>query len=201
MSKSLGNIFTIREILAEFDAVALRHYFLGSHYRNPMDFSKDGLEEAGKAADRIFETVERLNKSVKEILQAVPDAALIDSFRQEMDDDFNTPRALALIFDEVRALNKLLDEKNTKGLESRGAALRTLCDTLGLLQEGYFERKKERWLKKGILSKADIDESIRRRNDARKEKNWQEADRLRDELQSKGIVIEDTPGGTVWKVK
>jgi cysteinyl-tRNA synthetase len=201
MSKSLGNFFTIREILAEFDAVALRHYFLGSHYRNPMDFSKDGLEEAGKAADRIFETVERLNKSVKEILQATPDATLMDSFREEMDDDFNTPRALAWIFDEVRALNKLLDEKKTKGLESRGAALRTMCDTLGLLQEGYFDRKKERWLRKEILSQTQIEAMISRRNDSRKEKNWQEADRLRDELQSKGIVIEDTPGGTVWKVK
>ena len=70
MSKSLGNFFTIREILGEFDAVALRHFFLGSHYRNPLDFSKDGLEEAGKAADRIFETIERLGKAVKTGAQA-----------------------------------------------------------------------------------------------------------------------------------
>ena len=78
----------------------------------------------------------------------------MDAFRQEMDDDFNTPRALALIFDEVRALNKMLDEKKAKGLESRYAALRTMCDGLGLLQQGYLERKKQRWLKKASYRKA-----------------------------------------------
>ena len=77
-----------------------------------------------------------------------------------MDDDFNTPRALALIFDEVRALNKLLDEKTTKGIEARYAALRAMCDGLGLLQEGYLERKKQRWLKKGILAESQIETAI-----------------------------------------
>jgi len=198
MSKSLGNFFTIRDILNEFDAVALRHFFLASHYRNPLDFSKDGLEEASKAADRIFDTIERLGKAVK---TAAPDCALMDGFRQEMDDDFNTPRALALIFDEVRALNKLLDEKKAKGIEARYAALRAMCDALGLLQEGYFERKKQRWLKKGVLSESEIDAAIGRRNDARKAKDWPEADRIRDQLNRLGVAIEDTPGGTIWKVR
>jgi cysteinyl-tRNA synthetase len=76
-----------------------------------------------------------------------------------------------------------------------------MCDTLGLFQPGYFERKKERWLKKGILTAPEIEALIAQRNVARKEKNWAEADRLRDALQQKGIVIEDTPGGTLWKVK
>lgn len=201
MSKSLGNFFTIREILREFDAVALRHYFLGSHYRNPMDFSKDGLEEAGKAADRIFDTIERLAKSAKGGASAEADKALMASFRQEMDDDFNTPRALALIFDEVRALNKLLDEKKAKGLEARYAALRAMCDTLGLLQEGYGERKKQRWLQKGILAESAIAAAIEQRNQARQTKNWQEADRIRDQLNNSGVAIEDTPEGTIWKVR
>ena len=201
MSKSLGNFFTIREILGEFDAVALRHFFLGSHYRNPLDFSKDGLEEASKAADRIFDTIKRLGKAVKSAPTAEPDSALMDGFRQEMDDDFNTPRALALIFDEVRALNKLLDEKKAKGVAARYAALRAMCDALGLLQEGYFERKKQRWLKKGILSESQIEAAIGQRNDARGAKNWPEADRIRDELNRQGVVIEDTPEGTIWKVR
>jgi cysteinyl-tRNA synthetase len=201
MSKSLGNFFTIREILGEFDAVALRHFFLGSHYRNPLDFSKDGLEEASKAADRIFDTIIRLGKAVKSAPTAEPDSALMDGFRQEMDDDFNTPRALALIFDEVRALNKLLDEKKAKGVEARYAALRAMCDTLGLLQEGYFERKKQRWLKKGILSESQIEAAIGQRNDARRAKNWPEADRIRDELNRQGVAIEDTSEGTIWKVR
>jgi cysteinyl-tRNA synthetase len=201
MSKSLGNFFTIRDILKEFDAVALRHFFLGSHYRNPLDFSKDGLEDASKAADRIFDTIERLDRTVKPVSQAAPDAALMAAFREEMDDDFNTPRALALIFDEVRALNKLLDEKKAQGIAARYAALRAMCDALGLLQEGYLERKKQRWLEKGILSERQIEIEIGRRNDARRTKNWPEADRIRDELNRQGVAIEDTPEGTMWKVR
>jgi cysteinyl-tRNA synthetase len=201
MSKSLGNFFTVGEILQDFDAAALRHYFLSSHYRSPMDFSKEGLEEAGKAADRIYETFERAARSVRNVAGTPRDAALLDDFRREMDDDFNTPRALALIFDEVRALNRLLDDQKTGGMETRAAALRAMCETLGLLQEGYFERKKERWLKKGMGTRADVEGMIARRNRARADKNWEEADRIRNELQLKGIVIEDTPGGTLWKVK
>ncbi len=201
MSKSLANFFTIRDILGEFDAVALRHFFLASHYRNPLDFSKDGLEEASKAADRIFDTIERLGKSVNVTAQVAPDGALMDGFRQEMDDDFNTPRALALIFDEVRALNKLLDEKKPKGVESRYAALRAMCDALGLLQEGYLERKKQRWLKKGILPESQILALIDQRNDARVAKNWPEADRIRDALDRQGVAVEDTPQGSIWKVR
>ncbi|MBM4264782.1 MAG: cysteine--tRNA ligase [Deltaproteobacteria bacterium] len=201
MSKSLGNFFTIGEILHDFDGVALRHYFLSSHYRNPMDFSRDGLEEASKAADRIWETIDRAGRAVKGVTQAAPDGGLIDAFRQEMDDDCNAPRALALIFDEVRALNRLLDEKKTKGIEARVSALRAMCDTLGLLHEGYFERKKERWLRTSDVKLTDIEATIGARDRARKEKNWQEADRIRAELQQKGVSIEDTPGGTQWKVK
>jgi cysteinyl-tRNA synthetase len=125
----------------------------------------------------------------------------MDSFRQEMDDDFNTPRALALIFDEVRALNRLLDDKKLKGIESRGAALRLMCDTLGLFHKGYFDRKKERWLRKAPISRETIESRIAERDDARKARNWEKADRIRDQLQYEGIVIEDTPGGTLWKVK
>jgi cysteinyl-tRNA synthetase len=199
MSKSLGNFFTIREILNEFDATALRHYFLSSHYRSPMDFSKEGLEDAAKATDRIHETLDRVGRSVKSGAEA--EAALVQSFRQEMDDDFNTPRALALIFDEVRALNRLLDEKKAKGLEGRAAALRMMCDALGLSQDGYFEREKERWLRKGTKTRDQIEKQITERELARKAKNWSEADRIRNELAASGVIIEDTPGGAVWKVK
>ncbi len=199
MSKSLGNFFTIREILAEFDAAALRHYFLSSHYRSPMDFSKEALEEAGRATDRIHETIERVERAVRPGVEA--DGALMEAFRREMDDDFNTPRALALIFDEVRALNRLLDEKKPKGLAARAAALRTMCATLGLLYDGYFERKRERWLSKAGITREKIEEQIAHREQARKAKSWSEADRIRSELQAVGVVLEDTPEGAVWKVK
>jgi len=201
MSKSLGNFFTIREILGDFDAVALRHYFLSSHYRSPMDFSVDGLTEAARASDRIYETIERVDRLQRSNSAAEPDRTLIERFRREMDDDFNTPRALALIFDEVRGLNRLLDEKKSKGIEERCAALRLMCDTLGLLQPDYFERKKVRFLAKSPIKQDEIEDFIRRRDQARQDKNWSEADRLRDELSQMGIVLEDTPKGTVWKVK
>ena len=176
-------------------------YFLSSHYRSPMEFSTEGLEEAGRAIDRIYDTLDRLTRALPGHGQAPADAALMEAFRREMDDDFNTPRALALIFEEVRSLNRLLDEKKTQGLASRAAALRTICDAIGLLHEVYFERKKERWLKKSSMTRAEIDALIAQRNSARQAKNWLEADRLRDELQRKGIAIEDLPGGTLWKVK
>jgi len=201
MSKSLGNFFSIQDIVAQYDAIALRQWFLSSHYRSPMDFSKEGLEEAGKAGDRIYETIDRVSLAMKEFSQPAPDATLIEDFRREMDDDFNTPRALALIFDEVRALNRLFDDRKLTGIESRGSALRLMCDTLGLLHEGYFDRKKQRFLKRTGMTNLKIEESIHLRNKARLEKNWQESDRIRDELKRQGILLEDTPGGTLWKVK
>ncbi len=201
MSKSLGNFFTIREILDDFDPAALRHYFLASHYRSPMDFSKDGLTEAARAVDRIYETLDRIDESIGAGARAAADPALMEAFRHEMDDDFNTPRALALVFDEVRALNRLLDGKKLHGIDTRGSALRAICDTLGFQRDGFAERKKQRFLDKANISIRHIKELIDRRNKARSEKNWQEADRIREQLVQHGVVLEDTVKGTIWKVK
>jgi cysteinyl-tRNA synthetase len=204
MSKSLGNYFTIQEILDEYDAVALRHFFLGSHYRSPMDFSKDGLREAGKAAERIYETLDRVARSGAAAGDGSADMALLDDFRREMDDDFNTPKALALIFEEVRSLNRMLDEKKFDRAQARVTALKTACETLGLLQgspDAFFGRQKERWLKQQGMAREQVEAWIAERNEARKQKRWQQADRIRQELLKKGVLIEDTPGGTVWKIK
>ena len=172
-SKSLGNFFTIREILEEFDAAALRHYFCASHYRSPMDFSKEGLSEAARATDRIYETIEPTRSFGDRPGTRCLIRRCSNPFRREMDDDFNTPRALALIFDEVRALNRLLDEKDPK--ESKIEAPRFVQCVIysGLLRDGYSERKKQRFLK-GNLTAVRIEESIGRRDRARLEKNWQE---------------------------
>ena len=204
MSKSLGNFYTIREVLERTDPAALRHYFLGSHYRSPMDFSFEALEEAARGMDRIYETIDRVERASggKKDVEAEP--GLLDDFRQEMSDDFNTPRALALIFDEVRSVNRLLDERRRDGIFSRAHAIRTMCEALGLLQDSprrFFENKKKRWFREQGLTQAQVEQWIAERDRARKEKNWEEADRIRNELHDKGIVIEDTPGGTLWKVK
>jgi cysteinyl-tRNA synthetase len=204
MSKSLGNTYTIQDILSRYEAAALRHYFLSSHYRSPMDFSEQGLEEAGKGMDRIYETLDRLERCVASNGAAKPEPGLLEEFRREMDDDFNTPRALALVFEEVRAANRMMDEAKSEGLSSRGLALKVMAEALGLLQdrpELFLEKRKERWLQRQGISRETIEELIRRREQARSEKNWREADRIRGELQAKGIALEDTPGGTLWKVR
>jgi cysteinyl-tRNA synthetase len=204
MSKSLGNYFTIEEILQEHDPVAVRQLFLASHYRSPGDFSKEALQDAGRAVERIYETIERIVCSGIDRQNRVADPSLLASFRQEMDDDFNTPRALALIFDEVRSLNRLLDAKKNAGLVERGSALETMCEALGLLQDDpqrFFGRKKARWLRQQGFTNDEVQKAIAARDQARVEKNWQEADRIRNELLAKGIVVEDTRGGTSWKVR
>ena len=205
MSKSLGNFFTIQEILGRHEAAALRHYFLSSHYRSPLDFSEQGLEEASKGVERIYETIERLDRALpSDGDTAEPETEILNTFRQEMDDDFNTPKAMALIFDEVRALNRILDGGKTKGLAARGQALKVMGEVLGLLQEKpalFLKEKRGRWLRKQGISVESIEEAIRRRERARSEKKWQEADRIRKELQERGIMLEDTPGGTIWKVR
>lgn len=204
MSKSLGNIYSIQEILRRYEAVALRHYFLTSHYRSPIDFSEPALEEAEKGMERVCETIDRLDRSVPSGGGARPETAVLDVFRQEMDDDFNTPRALALIFDEIRSLNRMLDEGKSERLYPRLLALKSMGEVLGMLRdkpEAFLKKKKERWMRNRGFSAETIEELIKRRERARSAKQWQEADRIRTELQEKGITLEDTPGGTIWKVR
>lgn len=204
MSKSLGNYYTIQDVLERYHPAALRHYFLSSHYRSPMDFSFQALEEAARATERIYETIDRVAHSAVREAKDISDDELLEAFRREMDDDFNTPRALALVFEEVRSLNRLLDDGASETVWSRAQALRQACEVLGLLQEPpeeFFSRKKERWLQQQGLSRDEVDRLIDARNRARKEKDWQKSDRIRDDLQAKGILLEDTPKGTVWKVK
>ena len=204
MSKSLGNIYTIREILERYEAATLRYYFLGSHYRSPIDFFDQGLEDAEKSMERIYETMDRLDRLVPSNGGTIPDEAVLDEFRREMDEDFNTPRALAFIFDEIHALNRRLDEGKAAGLSARVLAMKSAGEVLGLFQEKaelFLSRKRERWMRNHGLSAQAIEELIQRRDRARSAKQWQEADRIRAELQERGITLEDTPGGTIWKVR
>ncbi len=204
MSKSLGNIYTIQEVLGRFEAEALRHYLLASHYRSPIDFSEQGLEEAVRGVERIYETMDRVGHFLARANGAKPEPRLLETFNQEMDDDFNTPRAIALISEEIRSVNRMVDEGRGEEIAPRGLALRRMAEVLGLLQqtpEAFFKKRRERWLDKQQLSSEAIAETIRARDRARREKNWQEADRIRAELKAKGIILEDTPQGTVWKVR
>lgn len=221
MSKSLGNIFTIREILEHYHPEAVRLFLLSHHYRSPVDFSDQNLTEAQMGLDRFYallndfkELKERKaasfssdEKEIEDLITSLPDA-----FRSAMDDDFNTASALGILQRTMRDLNRLLAEikrDDKKGLPpsllQRGLTTFTdLGNVLGILTAdpaAYFRQKKESGMKDVALSEGEIRNYIEQRKEARAQKDWKRADQLREELLSKGIVLEDTPQGTIWKVK
>lgn len=202
MSKSLGNILTIKEILARFDALALRHYLLTTHYRNPVEFSEDGLLEAERTVSRMYETLDRANRALGPSPESPAESGSVAEFKNEMDDDFNTPRALAVMFEEIRAINRALDRGDTDGLAERRRGLETMMDVLGLLEahpEEFLERRRRAGLEKHALSEAEIERLIDERNRARAAKEYQRADAIRDELKASAVVLKDGPSGTTWE--
>ena len=203
MSKSTGNILTIREVLRRFDPVALRLYVLTTHYRNPIEFSEDALAEAQRSVDRIYQTASRGSLAPGRSPDGAADPGALDDFRGEMDDDFNTPRALAVVFEEVRAVNRLLDRGNGPGLDARLKALRVMAEALGLLQapaERVLEDRRRAGLAHRALSEDEVRRLIEERNHARQAKDWSQADGIRDELKEKGVLLKDGPSGTTWEL-
>ncbi len=193
MSKSLGNFFTVREILGRYRAEEVRYFILTSHYRSPLNYDDENLDNAKAALTRFYTALRGLPAA--EPTGGEPFKA---RFLEAMDDDFNTPEALAVLFDMVREINRLResDEQQAAGL---AAQLRQMGRVLGILQDDP-----ERYLRSGVggdvgLSDSEIDELIQQRLNARAEKNWAEADRIRDQLQGAGIVLEDGDGGTTWR--
>jgi cysteinyl-tRNA synthetase len=219
MSKSLGNFFTIEDILAKFDPEVIRLFLLGTHYRSPIEFSDEQLREAETSLDRIYLTVGRAGSFL-----ALPEAkkdkapgaeefgAAVEGFRarfeEAMDDDFNTAQAIAHMHELVRELNRFLDGKPV------GATARTLVERAlkelhaagGVLR--LLTRSTSEWYRAIMpfhvtdLTPARIDARIEDRKAARAAKSWAEADAIRDELAAKGVLIEDQPdGATTWRVK
>jgi cysteinyl-tRNA synthetase len=187
MSKSLGNFFTIREILKQFDAEVVRFYILRGHYRSPLSYSDAQLQDAENSLDRLYRALRGKNAKIAAIDWNEPDAA---SFKSAMDDDFNTPEAIAVLF-------KLADEVFGGG--RKADLLLSLADVLGLLQqdmESYF--RGEASASDG-LSAAEIEALIAARNAARNAKSFSEADRIRKQLSDANIVLEDGAAGTVWR--
>jgi cysteinyl-tRNA synthetase len=218
MSKSLGNFFTIHEILNKFDAEAVRFFLLSTHYRSPIEFSDEQLREAEASIDRYYTTVLRIRdflspegmkekagadeKALEEML-----AKFLDRFKDAMDDDFNTALAIGNIFELIRMLNKYLDGRPSgkKAVELTKKAAGMLRETGNVLN--LFHRTPEDWYKalmavKEIgLSEDDILARISERQAARERKEWAEADRIRKELEEKGILLEDKKDVTDWKVR
>lgn len=196
MSKSLNNFFTLRDVLNEYPAEIVRYFLLASHYRSPINYSTESLESAKAALERFYTALRGLDIHTAQIDSK---QKLINSyqlrFEQAMNDDFNTPEALAVLFDLVRDMNRARDE-NIELANQLGALLKHLAEVLGILQQ-----TPEKFLQAGTqaIEVEKIESLIAARNSARKNKAWAEADRVRDELLALGITLEDTASGTLWR--
>lgn len=189
MSKSLGNFVTIRDILAQHDPEVLRYLLLASHYRSPLIYTDDGLQQAKQSLARFYTALRFMPAA-----HALPESPFRDQFIAAMDDDFNTPVAFSVLFDLAHEIQRLR-EKDLAAAAAHAALLRELGGVLGILQ-----RAPEAFLQSGTsLDAAKIESLIAARGQARAEKNWAEADRLRKELEAMSITIEDGAGGTTWK--
>ncbi|MEI6745730.1 MAG: cysteine--tRNA ligase [Methylococcaceae bacterium] len=183
MSKSLDNFFTVREVLKKYRPEIIRFFILTSHYRSPLNYSDESLNDAAAGLTRLYTALRDV-----EIVETDFDSEFKARFESAMNDDFNTPVALAVLFDVARELNK------TKS-PVLAATLKSLASVLGLLQSDS-----EVFLKSGNNDDAEIDAQIQARIDAKKSKNWALADQIRDELKAKNIILEDSPdGSTRWR--
>ncbi len=195
MSKSLGNFFTVREILQRYRPEEIRYFILSSHYRSPLHYSDDNLDQARGALQRLYTALR--GSAVND--DAGLDADYEERFRMTMNDDFNTPEALAVLFVLARALNRAR-EQDSSGIARLANTLSKLAGRLGILQadpESYLRGRLETGAEGP--GDADIEALIARREQARTDRDWGEADRIRDELTGLGIVLEDGGGGTQWR--
>jgi cysteinyl-tRNA synthetase len=193
MSKSLGNFFTVREILARYRSEEVRYFILTSQYRSPLNYADDQLDKARAALTRLYTAL----RGLPEAAPATGEFAV--RFAAAMDDDFNTPEALAVLFDLGTAVNRAR-ESDPAQAAALGAELRRLGGLLGLLQDdpdGYLKGAPA--TEEGGLGDSDIDALIDARTRARKARDWAEADRIRDQLQDAGVILEDGAGGTTWR--
>ena len=194
MSKSLGNFFTIREILKKYKAEEVRFFLLTSGYRSPLNYTEENLQQAKQSLLKLYTALRGADAT-----QMPEQSEYKDRFIAAMDDDFNTPAAIAVLHELAVEVNKA-KESAAENLGELTATLLELGGVLGLLEhdvDEYFQG--DAGDAEGGLSAADIDALVAQRNQARADKNWGEADRIRDDLKEQGIVIEDGAGGTSWR--
>ncbi len=233
MSKSLGNILTLKEIFKHWHPEVLRLFLLSHHYRSPVDYSAESLSEAKSGLDRFYGTLNSIQQELKKPIAPVTSSSssrakgkggdvslaetrqAIESFRsrfeEAMDDDFNTAQALGHLYRLQAELNSLLTPSRGRPTEEVLPLLTQGLDHFSLAREVfglfhqdpgiYLNEQKREGLKKLGLSGEEILERIEERNLAREEKNWKRADEIRNLLLSKGILLEDTPSGTEWKLQ
>lgn len=185
MAKSTGNFLTIRDVLAKHNPEVIRYFLLSSHYRSPLNYSEENLHNAFKAVTRLYQA---LKDSSSDDHEDALDDSWMAQFEEAMNDDFNTPVALSVLFQLSHAVNKSRDTK-------LAATLKKMGNILGILHHSA-----KTFLQSGHdLDKAVIEQKIEQRSQAKAERNWSRADEIRDELAGQGIDLADGPEGTVWR--
>ena len=194
MSKSLGNFFTIHDVLAEHDPEVVRFLLVASHYRSPINYSVDSLTEARKSLTRLYTALEGVDTDAIASSEASP---YRERFTQVMDDDFNTPEALAVMFELAREVNRAKQEQPDEA-PRLGGELKQLGAILGLLQQAPQIFLKGTQQQGMPLSESEIEAKIAQRIEAKANKDFAQADAIRDELSALGIILKDSREGTSW---
>lgn len=195
MSKSLNNFFTIREVLEEYHPEVVRYFMMAAHYRSPVNFSKSNLQQASQSLVGLYTALRGL--PLANVNQTISkENPYVARFYQAMDDDFNTAAALSVLFELAHEINRLKEAGHLDEAAQAGQFLKELGYVLGILQE-----VPDAFLQGDVAADfaASVEQLIAARNSARAEKNWTEADRIRNELQALGVVIEDGAAGTTWR--
>lgn len=215
MSKSLGNVLLIREMVKEHHPEVLRFFLLSTHYRSPIDFSYKALEEAREALNRLYRSIEKAEEigcdhgepTSPEGIKAVQEMKRrADEFNGAMDDDFNSALALAKVFEGARELNKFLGESG-ESITEKAKVAAVFLDLADMTKRvfGILNFKPRDWFtasrEEMPISLKEIEGLIRERDEARRQKDWPRADSIREELKKKGILLEDTPRGTIWRME
>lgn len=207
MSKSLGNFLMIKDVLKSFHPEALRIFLLSSHYRNPVDYTHQYIEESELGLEKIYGLLLRIEEAG---ILPEPYGDLWSRFCESMDDDFNTAKAIGFIFESVRNTNRILDqadinETDKKAVSGEFHALKKIGHILGLFNESpadFLNKKKSRAIESGRIDAEEIERFIVERRESRKAKNFARADEIRQILKEKNITLEDkSDGTTIWKIE
>ena len=191
MSKSLKNFITIKEALNDSSSEVLRFFLISSHYRSPLNYSDEGLKKAKNSLDRLYKSLQDLSYESDEYIPS----EYSEKFHDAMQDDFNSPSAISVLFEMVKQINILKKEDQLTHANALASELISLSNILGILSENP-----EEYFTSGInLSNEDIEQAIERRNKARQEKDFELSDKIRDDLLKQGIILEDKGTKTIWK--
>jgi cysteinyl-tRNA synthetase len=187
MSKSLGNFFTIRSVLEKYQAEVIRFFILKAHYRSPLNFAQKNLDESKQAITKLYLSIR--NSKVNKEYKINWNLKYAKEFKNALNDDFNTPDAIAVLFELALEINK---NQNIEDIN----LLVKLGNVIGILSQDV-----EDFLQDNLSAEIDVEGIIKQRDHAKANKDYQMADKLRNDLLEKNILIEDTPSGTVWRRK